>query len=310
MRTYMTPEERARLHRRRWRQLLGLFVALLIIIGAVTVVRAAVGAVYSLFDDTEQRQEFEDKLDGLVLFDPLPFDGVENIDDLTLREASVWGTVYSILETQGSFDAYSTDPDTEELMLPSVEVDAYLAKLFGPSFKLTHRTFEMEDMTIEYDSTAQCYKIPITGSVGYYHASVADMFKKNGILHVTVGYVPIQSLEDNILSTTADTETPVKYMDYLFTRQSGGWYLTGLAESDTVPEAASSSAAEASASAPAEEDLQQAILSNVDEGTAASSASSEAAAQSAASEQAASSEAAAQSESAAPSSEAAASAGT
>lgn len=284
MKTFMTPEEHARIHRRRWRQFLGLLVALLVLVGAATVMQASVSAVAALFDDTEQRAEYEDKLEGLVLFDPLPFDGIENLDDLTLREASVWGTVYSILETQGSFDNYATDPDTEQLLLPSVEVDAYLAKLLGPSFKLTHQSFEMEDMTIEFDNATQCYKIPITGSVGYYHATVTDLFKKGGVLHVTVGYVPIQSQEETILNTSDDT--PTKYMDYLFTRQSGSWYLTGLTTSETVPEAASSESA-ASASAPmAESDVQSAILSSVDEGSAASSeTASEAADSAAASEQ-------------------------
>ena len=37
--------------------------------------------------------------------------------------------VYSIQETQGGFDGYNTDPDTEQLLIPSVDVDAYLAKL-------------------------------------------------------------------------------------------------------------------------------------------------------------------------------------
>ena len=122
--------------------------------------------VATLFDDTQQKAEYEDRLEGLVLFDPLPFDGIENIDDLTLREAAVWGCVYSIQETQGSFDNYNTDPDTEQLLLPSVDVDAYLAKLVGPSFKLTHKSFEMDDMTVAFDETTQCYKIPVTGSVG------------------------------------------------------------------------------------------------------------------------------------------------
>ena len=93
MKTYMTPEEHARLHRRRARQALGLLVAVLVLVGAVTVVRAGVRTVANLFDDTQQRQEYEDKLEGLVLFDPVPFDGIENIDDLTLREAAVWGCV-------------------------------------------------------------------------------------------------------------------------------------------------------------------------------------------------------------------------
>ena len=148
MKHYITPEEHARMQRRRGRQALGLLVAILVIVGFVTVLRAGVGAVANLFDDTAQKQEYEDKLEGLVLFDPMPFDGIENIDDLTLREAAVWGCIYNIQETQGGFDNYNTDPDTEQLLLPSLDVDAYLAKLLGPGFKLTHRSFEMEDMTM------------------------------------------------------------------------------------------------------------------------------------------------------------------
>ena len=276
MKNYMTPEEHARLHRRRGRQALGLLIAVLVVVGAVTVLRAGVHAVANLLDDTQQRQEYEDKLEGLVLFDPLPFDGIENIDDLTLREAAVWGCVYSIQETQGNFDNYNTDPDTEQLLLPSVDVDAYLAKLVGPSFKMTHKSFEMEDMTIEFDETTQCYKIPVTGTVGSYRATVTKLFKKDGLLHVTVGYIPTQSADDSILNASSDT--PTKYMDYLFSRQSGSWYLTGLTDSATKPEA---SDAAASASEPvmmADSDVQDAILAAAGDSAAESDAASEEAA--------------------------------
>ena len=271
MKTYMTPEEHARLHRRRARQALGLLVAVLVLVGAVTVVRAGVRTVANLFDDTQQRQEYEDKLEGLVLFDPVPFDGIENIDDLTLREAAVWGCVYSIQETQGGFDNYNTDPDTEQLLLPSVDVDAYLAKLVGPSFKMTHKSFEMDDMTVEFDETTQCYKIPVTGSVGTYRATVTRLFKKDGLLHVTVGYIPTQSADDSILNAASDT--PTKYMDYLFSRQSGSWYLTGLTDSETKPESAASSAA-AEPMPLADSEVQDAILATAGDSAAASEAAS------------------------------------
>ena len=271
MKTYMTPEEHARLHRRRARQALGLLVAVLVLVGAVTVVRAGVRTVANLFDDTQQRQEYEDKLEGLVLFDPVPFDGIENIDDLTLREAAVWGCVYSIQETQGGFDNYNTDPDTEQLLLPSVDVDAYLAKLVGPSFKMTHKSFEMDDMTVEFDETTQCYKIPVTGSVGTYCATVTRLFKKDGLLHVTVGYIPTQSADDSILNAASDT--PTKYMDYLFSRQSGSWYLTGLTDSETKPESIASSAA-AEPMPLADSEVQDAILATAGDSAAASEAAS------------------------------------
>ena len=258
MKHSITPEEHARVQRRRGRQALGLLVAILVVVGFVTVLRAGVGAVANLFDDTAQKQEYEDKLEGLVLFDPMPFDGIENIDDLTLREAAVWGCIYSIQETQGGFDNYNTDPDTEQLLLPSLDVDAYLAKLLGPGFKLTHRSFEMEDMTIEFDDATQCYKIPVTGTVGYYRAVVTKLFKRSGKLHVTVGYIPTASNDDSIINVSSDT--PTKYMDYLFERQSGSWYLTGLTESETKAESTESTPAANVPEPMAESDVQDAIL--------------------------------------------------
>ena len=277
MKIEMTPEEHARLHRRRARQTLGLLIAVLALVGIVTVVRAGVKGVATLFDDTQQKAEYEDRLEGLVLFDPLPFDGIENIDDLTLREAAVWGCVYSIQETQGSFDNYNTDPDTEQLLLPSVDVDAYLAKLVGPSFKLTHRSFEMEDMTIEFDESSQCYKIPVTGTVGYYRAVVTKLFKRSGQLHVTVGYIPTSSTDDSIINQSSDT--PTKYMDYLFERQSGSWYLTGLTESETKPDSTASTEAASQPQPMAESDVQDAILATAGSSEAASDAASDAAAE-------------------------------
>ena len=273
---YITPEEHARLQRRRGRQALGLLITILVLVGFVTVLRAGVGLVANLFDDTAQKQEYEDKLEGLVLFDPMPFDGIENIDDLTLREAAVWGCIYNIQETQGGFDNYNTDPDTEQLLLPSVEVDAYLARLVGPSFKLTHRSFEMEDMTIEFDESSQCYKIPVTGTVGYYRAVVTKLFKRSGQLHVTVGYIPTSSTDDSIINQSSDT--PTKYMDYLFERQSGSWYLTGLTESETKPDSAASTEAASQPQPMAESDVQDAILATAGSSEAASDAASDAAA--------------------------------
>ena len=274
---YITPEEHARLQRRRGRQALGLLITILVLVGFVTVLRAGVGLVANLFDDTAQKQEYEDKLEGLVLFDPMPFDGIENIDDLTLREAAVWGCIYNIQETQGGFDNYNTDPDTEQLLLPSVEVDAYLARLVGPSFKLTHRSFEMEDMTIEFDESSQCYKIPVTGTVGYYRAVVTRLFKRSGQLHVTVGYIPTSSTDDSIINQSSDT--PTKYMDYLFERQSGSWYLTGLTESETKPDSTASTEAASQPQPMAESDVQDAILATAGSLEAASDAASDAAAE-------------------------------
>ena len=187
----------------------------------------------------------------------------------------MWGCIYNIQETQGGFDNYNTDPDTEQLLLPSLDVDAYLAKLLGPGFKLTHRSFEMEDMTIEFDDATQCYKIPVTGTVGYYRAVVTKLFKRSGKLHVTVGYIPTTSTDDSIINVSSDT--PTKYMDYLFERQSGSWYLTGLTESETKAESTESTSAANVPEPMAESDVQDAILAAAGSDSASAEADSTAA---------------------------------
>ena len=170
----------------------------------------------------------------------------------------------------------------------------YLAKLLGPGFKLTHRSFDMEDMTVEFDETTQCYKIPITGTVGYYRATVVKLFKRSGKLHVTVGYIPTASADDSIINPSSDT--PTKYMDYLFERQSGSWYLTGLTESETKPESTASSTA-AEPAMMADSEVQDAILATGGETPADSdAASSEAAAASEEADSTAESEAASDAE--------------
>ena len=231
----ITKEEHLRNQRRRARQLLGALILLLAFIGVLSVLNVGVGAVRSLFDDTQERADYESRLEGLVMFDPLPFDGgIANCNDTTLRSAAVWGTVYAILDTPTGLTNYELDGYTEQVLLPGVEVDAYLAKLVGPDFKLTHQTFQMEDMTVEYDESRQCYLIPITGGVGSYEATVMRLFKQNGRLHVTVGYIPSYYASD--LTSVGSTE-PTKYMDYLFDRSNGNWYLTGLTESEMKPAA-------------------------------------------------------------------------
>ena len=62
-------------------------------------------------------------------------------------------------------------------------------------------------------------------------------------------------------------------MDYLFSRQSGSWYLTGLTESETKPEQMAASAA--SQPAPmADSDVEDAILATGGEAPASSAAAS------------------------------------
>ena len=226
----ISKEEQARNHRRRRRQMWGVLICIFVMIGVFTVIKTMKDGIVSLFDQSEEYTMYENRLEGMVMFDPLPFDSIANMNDTTLRSAAVWGTVYDILDTEYGLSTYTRDEETDMALLPAVEVDAYLTRLLGPSFKLDHRSFDGEDdMTITFDETRQCYLIPVTSMVSSYTPRVVDMFKRSGQLYVTVGYIPNADETD---LTTQPSDAPVKYMDYIFSRTGGNWYLTSLQVSD------------------------------------------------------------------------------
>ena len=234
----MTHEEHARRQRRRVRQLLGLLVCLLVIVGIFTVVTRGVKVVGGLFDNSALKEELSGRLQCYVMLDPLPFDSLDQADPNQIKEYAIWTTVNNALATNGSLDSYERDPDTDGIILPTLEVDAAIARLFGTDYKVTHETFESSDMTFLYLEDKQGYLIPVTGQVGMYTPQVEQIKKSGGKMYVTVGYIPTFTNSTFVFSAATD---PTKYMDYVFEKESRNWYLTSLQESELKPVTAASS---------------------------------------------------------------------
>ena len=231
-------EDHERSHRRRRRQLLGVVLCLLILIGIINVVAAAITGVASLFDDTDQKLEYEQKLQPLVMMDPLPFESLDQMDVKQLQEYSIWAAVAAAQRAPGGLDAYQRDPDTQGVLMPALEVEAQLVSLLGPGYNdllsqpITSGSFET-DIVYPYLEDKQAYIIPVTGQVGLYRAQVTNIQKKDGKMRVTVGYVPTAMLlGDYNPSTSAE---PAKYMDYIFEKVERKYYLRSLEASETKP---------------------------------------------------------------------------
>ena len=118
-------------------------------------------------------------------------------------------------------------------MMPAVEVDAAVAALYGPDYKITHGSFEGVDMNYQYVEDKQAYLIPVTGQMGLYTPKVESLKKKDGKLYVTVGYIPTAAVTgDYSLTTPSD---PTKYMDYVFEKKDKEYYLVALQTSELKP---------------------------------------------------------------------------
>lgn len=229
-------EQRALRRRRRSRQLLGAVVCLLVIIGAVSVVTTGAGLVAKAFDDTDEKLAYEQRLLTLVGFDPVPFDSLEEANQNTLLSALIWETLANVDK-----DALEHD-DLGAPYLPALEIGKTSASLYGPDWKFTYQTFEDRGLTYTYDEERDAFLVPITSALSDYYPQVEKIRRSGDTQRVTVGYLSQYNEDGSLVLNTSEIE-PVKYYDYIFTRGSGGYYLSAIVSSEMTVTAASSSSA-------------------------------------------------------------------
>lgn len=224
-------EELVRRSRRHRRQIFGFFLCLLAVVGLGSLVSGGVALTKRLFDDSDKRAAYEQRLTYVVMLDMLPFSSLEQANQNDLLESCIWAALFNEDTT-----LYNRD-ETGALLLPSADVDRYAAQLFGPDYKLQHGTFESEGMVFQYDEDTMCYTIPITSQVGNYTPKVVEISHSKGVERVSVGYLaPYSSATD--FASNRDVNEPLKYYDYIFTRASdGNYYLTAMEESAWVSNA-------------------------------------------------------------------------
>lgn len=212
--------------RRRARQLLGVGVCLLVIIGLISTISGSFKFVERMFDDTEEKKAFEARLDVLVGMDPLPFDTIADANMNTLLAAALWATL-----TGNNSDDYEHDA-VGAMYMPTADIDKTVTALYGPDVKFNYSTFEDHSLPYNYVPEKQAYLMPITSTPAEYKAVVEKIKREGNIKRVTVGYD----------SPYDDIDASVKYSDYLFTKSEDGiYYLTGIVASSMKAEAASSS---------------------------------------------------------------------
>lgn len=206
---------------RRWAFPLGLLIAVLALVGAVTIVVAGVAAVKEAVEKSRNFDEYNTLLTPVVMNDPDAFDDITKADPAQLIDISIW----SILKSDLSPDRYTYGESG--MLIPEADVTAEFEKLFGTEIQPTHATVEGYGYEFAYDATKQMYTIPLTGVVPTYTPQVVDIEKRNNTIILTVGYLGgdqwAQDAEGNMVAPEPD-----KYMRVTLREKDGAQYISAL----------------------------------------------------------------------------------
>lgn len=225
-------EEKARRSRRRTRQFAGLILGILILVGAYNIVHDIVTSISNISNISmeETKQIYQERIAPLVWFDLLPFEDPAQIDENSLKEALIFGIINKV-GNELQHDSMGS------AIIPTIDVDAAAAELFGPDFHFTeHAEFTsiVQGITYMYDDTLKAYIVAGTGLELAYAPLVTNVKKQSGgILEVTVGYIATKSNDGNLLQVL-DYEHPVRYMDFIFQRDGSEYYLTAMRPNNTI----------------------------------------------------------------------------
>lgn len=224
---------------RRWAFPLGLLIAVLALVGAVTVIVAGVGAVKNAVQKSRNFEEYNKLLTPVVMSDPDAFDDITNANPEQLIDIAIW----SILKSDLAPDRYEYGEGG--MIIPEADVTASFETLFGTEIRPTHGTVEGYGYEFTYDASKQTYTIPLTGVVPTYTPRVVDLDKTNNSIVLTVAYLGgdqwAQDSEGNMVAPEPD-----KYMKVTLREKDGSYYISAL-QNTATPETATTAAPQTTA---------------------------------------------------------------
>ena len=217
----LTREQKIRRRRRLRRQMVGGVFFTLAVLGVVFIGTLIYGRVAALLDDTGDKEYYSNLYSSVVALDPVAFGSIEKADSNLLLEAAIWAAFSNEDTSKYQRNEY------DQLLIPAIDVDLWASRMYGPSFKLTHRSFtDVTDGSIsfEYDSEQQVYIMPITSQAGGYQGIVESITTSGNTKTLRMAYVQ-QDSEYAAYGSGAEELEVYKYMDYILVRDSGEYYL-------------------------------------------------------------------------------------
>lgn len=209
----------------------GLFI-LLAVIGVVSVVRFSFQLTERVLDNTPEKKKLEDIVLPVVMFDPPPFEKVEDIDPVQMLRFSLWSALTG--EGRSSY-VYG---ENGELIVPARDLGVAAARLFGPEVELQHQTFnDAIETTYYYDEKNNVYNVPVMAQLYVYYPSVRDIQRDGDYYNVIVDYIPPSSAWTAGMDGGRNQPPADKSMVYVMRKVGSGYQIAALRDmpSDTVP---------------------------------------------------------------------------
>mgnify|MGYP003413041886 CR=1 FL=1 len=210
---------------------IGMLAIILAVIGFITVISFSVKTVNSLTDKTAEKQEYEEMLTPVVMFDPDPFDDLTQADVSQLLNSAVW----ALLMSEDGADKYPySEGETFGIVVPQADIEQYFISLFGTEIDIAsmHSSIDMSEYDITYDAALQSYILPITGVESAYTPKVYDIKKQGSSLILSVGYIGNKAWVQ-VADGEYTAPEPDKYMKITLRERSGGiMYVSSIQSAD------------------------------------------------------------------------------
>ena len=224
-----TKGPRRKIGRHKYAAPVGGAYIILALIGVVAVIFGAVQLFEKLTDNSKLLRQLERQIQPVMMFDPVPFDNIADVDNKVLVKTSIWSCLYSDKRSSYTYD------DNGMILIPISDVEVAAVKLYGPDVKLTHTSMEEDGISYTYDAENNVYRVPMMAQGGYYTAMVVDMKKDGDVYDVTVGYIPPGATWTTNADGDSYTPTPDKYMIYRMKKEKGEYYIVGIKDPGEAP---------------------------------------------------------------------------
>lgn len=205
---------------------IGLLVVVFAVVGLVTAVKWTVSTLSDNNINTAQKEEYEEFLAPVVMYDPDPFDDVSTADIPQLVNAAIW----SLITDSGSTEVYSySEGDNMGILIPKEDVNAEFIRLFGTEVDISEQ-YELIDMSahdITYDAAQGGFIIPITSLDMAYTPEIYGIETKGSSVILSVGYIGSKAWAQ-IDDGTYTSPEPDKYMKITLRERDNDYYVASI----------------------------------------------------------------------------------